>query len=283
MKKIKNYLAKSLTFLPDKIFCSITFLIKNKRLPNLDKPTYFNDKLLKLKLTERNPIQHTLVDKYAVREYIKEVIGKEYLIPLIGVYKSTEEIDFDKLPDKFVLKITNGSQNNIVCINKDQLNWVKVSRQLKKWMNINYYKRTREWQYNGIETKIVIEKYLTDPSGDLLDYKFYCFHGVPKFVQIDSSRFTGHKRDFYDIHLNEKIEFTMTYQNSNNTIQKPEGYAKMIEIVKSLSHNFKFIRVDLYNVSGVIYFGEITFYPDNCNGLIRPKKYEKILGNMLNI
>ena len=283
MKKIKNYLAKSLTFLPDKIFCSIIFLIKNKRLPNLDKPTYFNDKLLKLKLTERNPIQHTLVDKYAVREYIKEVIGKEYLIPLIGVYKSVEEIDFDKLPDKFVLKITNGSQNNIVCINRHQLNWVKVSRQVQKWMNIDYYKRTREWPYKGIEAKIVIEEYLTDPSGDLLDYKFFCFHGVPKFVQIDSSRFTSHKRDFYDIDLNEKIEFTVTYQNSNNTIQKPEGYAKMIEIVKSLSYNFKFIRVDLYNVNGVIYFGELTFYPGNCNELIRPKKYEKILGNMLNI
>lgn len=280
-KNTSQIISEFLSFLPDKIFCSITFLIKNKRFPNLDKPVFFNDKLLKLKLTYRDPIQHVLVDKYAVREYIKEVIGQKYLIPLIGAFESFEEIDFFKLPNKFVLKINNGSQNNFVCNDKLRLNWSEVSSQVKKWLNIDYYKRTREWPYKGINTKILIEEYLVDPSGDLFDYKFWCFDGKPTLLQIDMGRFSNHRRDFYDCESFEKLDYIISYPQSDDLIERPKNFIKMIEIAKKLSANFKFLRVDLYNIDGEIYFGELTFFPGNCNEPIKPVKVEKELGALL--
>lgn len=280
-KNIGQTFSVLLSFLPDNIFCSLTFLIKNKRLPNLHKPLYFNDKLLKLKLTDRIPIQHILVDKYAVRKHIKNVIGQEYLIPLIGVYKSFEEINFNKLPKKFVLKITNGSQNNFVCKDKHQLNWNKVSNLVKRWLNIDYYKRTREWPYKDVEAKILIEEHLTDPSGDLFDYKFWCFEGRPVILQIDKHRFSNHKRDFYDCKSFKKLDYFITYPQSDNLIDKPKNYLKMIDIAKKLSSDFKFLRVDLYNIEGKIFFGELTFFPGNCNEPIKPIEAEKELGDLI--
>lgn len=280
-KNIKNLLATILSVLPDKLFCTITFLLKNRRFPALNKPKYFNDKLLWLKLNRRDPIQNTMVDKFGVREYIKDQIGGEYLIPLIGVYDKVEDVDFDRLPSKFVLKITNGSQNNIVCTDKKELDWIKTSKKINKWLNINYYKRTREWQYKDVKARIVIEEFLDDPSGDLCDYKFYCFNGAPKFIQIDSSRFTSHKRDFYNIDFNKKLNYKMTYPNSDSQLGIPDNYNQMVSIAKQLSNNFEFLRVDLYNVEGKVYFGELTLYPDNCNGRIESRLSENEIGSFL--
>ncbi|RXQ93857.1 glycosyltransferase [Ancylomarina salipaludis] len=280
-KNIKNLFATILFIFPDRLFCTITFLLKNRRLPDLNKPVYFNDKLLWLKLNRRDPIQNVIVDKFAVRNYIKEKIGEEYLIPLIGLYNNFEGINFDELPNKFVLKITNGSQNNIVCTDKSELDWIKVSNQVNKWLNINYYKRTREWQYKDVKAQIIIEHYLDDPSGDLCDYKFYCFNGEPKFIQIDSARFASHKRDFYNIDFNEKLKYKMTYPNSDSQLIKPDNYKQMVSIAKRLSNNFEYLRVDLYNVKGKVYFGELTLYPDNCNGRIESKLSEYEIGSLL--
>nr|WP_319512543.1 ATP-grasp fold amidoligase family protein [uncultured Draconibacterium sp.] len=280
---IKQQLANSLSFLPDNLFCTITYYLKHKRIPNLKNPQGFNEKLLKLKLTVRENIQHVLVDKYAVRKYIKDTIGEEYLIPIIGIYNNEKEIDFKSLPNRFVLKITNGSQNNIICTNKEELDWDKILLKLKRWLGINYYKRTREWPYKDVPSKIIIEEFLNEPSGDLFDYKFWCFNGRPEFVQIDSARFGDHKRDFYDIDFNETLNFKITYPRSEHKHLRPENYDKMVKIAAELSNGFKYLRVDLYNIEGKIYFGEITFYPGNCNEPISPAYFENKIGQLLSI
>jgi len=283
IKKIKDILSYSLFFLSDKLFCQITFLLSNRRLPNLNNPTLFNDKLLKLKLNSRDPVHNIIADKYRVRDYVKKRIGSNYLIPMIGIFNSVDEINFNELPNSFVLKITNGSQNNFVCTSKSELNWHNLKSKVRGWLKKNYYLRTREWQYKNIKSRIIIEEYLKDPSGDLLDYKFFCFNGQPKFVQIDSSRYTNHQRDFYDINFEKKLNYRITYLNSQKEFQKPPNYNQMLKIATKLSSNFSFIRVDLYNVNKRIFFGELTLYPGNCNERISPNKFEKILGNLLKI
>lgn len=283
MKFIKNILASLLGFLPDHIFCKITFFIKQGRFPELHNPKLFNDKLLYLKLNDRKLSYSKLVDKYKVREYVAERIGKKYLVPLIGIYNQVVDIKFSELPDSFVLKITNGSQNNIICNNKNDINWDKMRKEVKTWCNKNYYNRTREWPYKNVENRIIVEELIKDNEVELKDYKFWCFNGVPKFVQIDSGRFTNHRRDFYDTSFNVKLPIQITYLPKQDILIKPDNYDKMLEIASELSKGYPFLRIDLYNVKGRIYFGEITFYPGNCNEKIRPLEYEQRLGDQLDL
>ena len=281
--RVNNLFSKILYLIPDKFFCKITYILKHKRFPNVKSPIYFNDKLLNLKLTERTDFYKTIVNKFDVRKYIAENIGAEYLIPIIGIYEKAEDIVFDNLPSKCVIKITNGSQNNIICTDKQKINWAKQVNRLNKWLKFDYYKRTREWPYKDQQAKILIETFLDNDSCPLMDYKFWCFNGKPKIVQIDIDRFVSHKRDFYDIEFNNKLDIKVTYPNSNKKMLKPDNYDLMVSLVKKLSKRFKFVRVDLYNTDGKIYFGELTLYPGNCNEVIYPIKYEEILGSYLKI
>lgn len=283
MKLLNNIFSLCLSFLSDKLYCQVTFLLKQKRLPNLKDPVLINDKFLYLKLNDRNLLYKSLVDKYTVREYVVDKIGEQYLIPIIGVYNNVQEIDINKLPNKFVLKITNGSQNNLICKDKTKLNWTYSKKQINKWAQQNFYKRTREWPYKGVANRIVVEKYLENNNGTLEDYKFWCFNGEAKFVGIDSDRFSNHKRDYYDVQMKKKLPFEISYKNSKKHKRKPENYDKMLEIVAVLSKSLNFVRVDLYNINGSIYFGELTFYPDNCNGRVEPFEYEKLIGDYLDI
>lgn len=279
-RNIKNILRDSLALLPDKQFCSLTFTIRHKRFPSLKNPKLLYDKLLYLKLTSRDPIQKILADKYEVRKFVKERIGEAYLIPLIGVYQSSKEIDINALPDKFALKPTTSSSYNLICTDKKTLDWKKEFDNIDKFINLDFYKKTREWQYKDLPKRFVIENHIADVNGNTYDYKFWCFNGVPTFVQVDSERFDNHKRDIFDIDFN-RLELKIVYENSKHEITKPKNYEKMVELAKELSKGLNFIRVDLYNIDGKIYFGELTFYPDNCNGTMYPSKYEKIYGDML--
>ncbi|MFP7221456.1 ATP-grasp fold amidoligase family protein [Priestia filamentosa] len=246
----------------------------------MDDPKFFNDKLLVLKLTERNPLYKKLVDKYEVREYVKEKIGKEYLIPLIGIYSSPSEVNYDKLPDKFALKPTAGSQHNIICTDKSTLDWNKESKKLRKWLKLDFYRRTREWPYKNLKNRFVIEEFIEDSKGNTADYKFWCFNGKPVTVQVHTDRFNDHKKGMFDIEFNNQLldygEKTIDFK-----IDKPENYEKMVELARILSEGFPFVRIDLYNLDGRIFFGEMTFYPANCNGKIRPLKYEQLFGEMI--
>lgn len=280
---IKEFIIKLLSFLPDEIFCRLTFLIKHKRLPNLKEPKYFNDKLLYLKLSIRDKKQSELVDKYQVRDFIKETIGEKYLIPLVGVYDKVEDIVIDNLPQKFVIKMTNGSQNNIICKDINKFNWTKSKVKLNEWLKYDYYKRTREWPYKNVRNRIVIEEFLETKDDNLIDYKFFCFGGEPQFIQLDIDRFKNHKRDFYDMNFEKIEDFNITYENSNNKQEKPQNFERMVSLVKKLAKSWKFVRVDFYNIEGTIYFGEITFYPGNCNEPIAPLKKRIELGNYLKV
>lgn len=283
IKALKNFLAYLCIPLSDSLYSKITYFLKHCRMPNLKNPVLFNDKLLYLKLTERNPLYHILVDKYEVRKFISKTVGSKYLIPLVGVFNSFDEINFKILPNKFALKVTNGSQNNLLCLDKEKLAWDDYKKDIDNWLKKDFYLRTREWPYKGLENRIIIEELLESEGGDLVDYKFWCFNGDPRFLQIDSDRFKRHKRDFYSIDFEKKLDYQITYPNSDKQINKPENYSEMLKIVRKLSSGLKFVRVDLYNVSGAIFFGEITFYPDNCNGPMGSIDTEEEIGMLLDL
>lgn len=279
---LKYTAAKFLSFLPDKQFCTLTFFLKHKRFPNLRNPVYFNDKLLYLKLTYRTPLQTKLVDKYEVRKYIKKKIGPEFLIPLIGVYEKPYEVNFEELPNKFVLKPTSGSQRNIICRDKSSMDWNQEMKELNKTLKLDHYMRTREWPYKDVPQRFIIEEYIEDSKGNTYDYKFWCFHGEPKFVQVDVGRFINHKRTIFDIDF-KPTDIWIEHEHVDFPLEKPKNYELMVEIARTLSSPFPFVRVDLYNIDGKIYFGEMTFYPGNCNERIRPIKYEKEFGDLLDL
>lgn len=283
MRKINDILALCFFFIPDRLFTRITFFLKIKRWPNLANPVLFNEKLLYLKLNERKDLYKTLVDKYDVRNYIKNMFGDEYLIPLIGVYDSIEQIDFKGLPDKFALKLTNGSQRNLICTDKSSINWDIDKKKINNWLKQDCYKRTREWPYKDKKARFVIEQYMADKNGQLNDYKFWCFNGEPKFVQIDVDRFHNHKRDFYDIDFKTSLPYIITYPHSSSVLIKPDNYVKMVDMARTLSTGLKFVRIDLYDIDGQIFFGEITFYPGNCNEKITSRKHETEIGNLLDL
>lgn len=245
-----------------------------KRILNLSNPKTFGEKIHWIKMYGNIEKYKDLVDKYKVREYITSKIGNDYLVKLYGVYKSTDEINIDLLPSSFVLKCNQGSGEVIICKDKSNFNWQDAKRLLDEWIEIDYYSITKEVQYKGIERRIICEEYLEDESGALRDYKIFCFKGKPQYIQVDSDRFIDHKRDFYDINW-RKINLKAKYKNSNYIIEKPSKLEEMLVVAESLSQNFEFIRVDLYCSNNRVYFGELTFTPDN--GCAAYEPYEKDL------
>lgn len=247
--------------LPTKLVLHIENFRGYHKLVNFKNPKYFGEKIQWLKLNGNLEKYSDYVDKYKVREFIKKEIGEEYLIPLLGVYEKAEDIDYSKLPDRFVLKINNGSGYNIVVKNKTELNIDKTNKQLNKWLKEDYAKMKKEPQYKNVRRKIIIEKYTADKDGKLNDYKFFCFNGKVKMFKVDFDRFLDHKCNYYDenckfLNINEG-----NYNNDKNAIILPNNIKEMINIAEKISTNFNFVRVDLYNVEGKIYFGELTFTP----------------------
>lgn len=255
--KIRNYI-------PTSIFTKYYYKkVMNKKL-NLKNPKTFNEKLNWLKLHYRNPIMPTLVDKYEVRNYIKKKIGKEYLVPLIGVYNSFEEINFDKLPNQFVIKCNHDSGSYVVCEDKSKLDWNKVREKITSHLDNNYYYQWREWPYKKIKPKILIEKYMEDKSTHSFDdYKFMCFDGEVDSVMVCTDRKSGTpKFRFYDKNWNlKKYNKASLNDNSKVTAKKPKRIKEMFELASKLSKGFPFVRVDLYYANNKIYFGELTFFP----------------------
>ncbi|MBR2240742.1 MAG: glycosyltransferase [Clostridia bacterium] len=254
-----------------------------KRFLNESNPEYFGEKIQWLKLYGNLEKYSDYVDKYVVRDYIKQTIGEEYLIPLIGVYSNSSEIDYSKLPEKFVLKINNGSGFNIIVKDKDKLNIKKTNKKLDKWMSNKYYKIKKENQYKNVKNKIICEEFINDKQGQLLDYKFFCFDGKPEFVKIDFDRFTDHKVNFYDMKWNKIDLREFGYDNYNGNVEKPANFEEMIYIVEKLAAQFNFIRVDLYNVDGKIYFGELTFTPASGRHAFLPLEMDKKIAEGIKI
>ena len=228
---------------------------------NLNNPQTFNEKLQWLKLYDRKDIYTTMVDKYEVKDYVKNIIGEEYIISTIGVWDKFDDIDFDKLPNQFVLKCTHDSGGLVIVKDKNHFDKNKARKKINHCLKRNYYLNTREWPYKNVKPRIIAEKYMVDESGyELKDYKFFCFNGKCKamFIATDRNPKTETCFDFYDTKF-KHLPFTNGHPNSSQKIKKPENFEMMIKLSEKLSKNIPQCRVDFYNINGKIYFGEITF------------------------
>ena len=251
---------------------------------NLKNPVFYSEKIQWLKLYEVKENYSQYVDKLEVRSFVKEKIGEDHLIPLIGIYNSVSEIDWKSLPDKFVLKCTHGSGSNIVCEDKSKLNYKDSSRKLKKWVERNYYWYGRSKPYKNIKPRIIAEEYMVDDSGfELKDYKIFCFNGEPKIIQVDYSHFTNNKRNIYDTEWNYLPVSFLYNSDPNVAINKPKNLSKMLDIARTLSNSFVHVRIDLYVVFDKIYFGEMTFFPESGFGEFEPSTFSKEMGNYIKI
>ena len=268
--------------LQDKEFLTKFFKRRAKLTMNWDNPITFCEKIQWMKLYNRHPIQTICADKYLARKFVAEHVGPDILIPLFGVYKNANEIDFTKLPSKFVLKANHGCAWNIICKNKETLDQDVVRKNLNSWLQIDYSTYGGEWVYKNIPRRIICEQFIGEDDNDVPDFKFYCFNGKPEFVQVSLERFHHHKMAFYNMSW-EKQPLSITYPPYSGPIEKPVNFERMVEIAKKLSENFKFIRVDLYNVKGKIYFGELTFYPGDGILEFMPKSYDLIFGDLLDL
>lgn len=253
---------------------------------NLENPKSFNEKLQWLKLYDRNPLYTKLVDKYKVREYISEKIGEGYLIPLLGVWDDPEDIDFDSLPNKFVLKCNHNSGLGMcICTDKSKIDIKKVKNELKSGLAQNYYLNGREWPYKNVSRKIICEKYMTDETGkNLRDYKFYCFDGKPKIVGIYQDRNSDKETtgDFFDMNF-EWVDLRFGMPNALNKPQKPQKFQEMIKIAEILSEGMPEVRVDLYISNNKIYFGELTFFDGGGFDKIEPLEWDYKLGSWIKL
>lgn len=272
---------KWFNFLPDKFYLKLVYWGETGKLLNLKNPKTYNEKLQWLKLYDRKKEYIQYVDKYEVRKYIKETLGEEYLIPLIAVYDSVEEIAWDKLPQKFVLKCTHGSKANIICKDKSKLAIDKAKKKLKRWMNKNWYYFGREWPYKAVTPRIVCEKYLMD---NIIDYKILCFNGVPKLIQVHLNRDSeDYTMDYYTLDWKKTKITKKGVKTTNDVAEKPSNLSEMIEISRTLSKNTYFSRIDLYNVGNKIYFGEITLFPTSGFAPLDNIEDELLLGKWINL
>lgn len=274
-----------LIHIPDKLYLKLMYrFIMGKKL-NLNNPKTFNEKLQWLKLYSRDPLYTTLVDKYAVKEYVANVIGEDYIIPTIGVYEKFDDIDFSNLPDKFVIKCTHDSGGVVVCKDKSKLDVAIAREKISKCLKRNFYYIGREWPYKNVKPRIIIEEFMEDGKNeDLNDYKFMCFNGKVKcsFVCSDRRSKDGLKVTFFDLDWN-KMPFQRHYPTSKKEIPKPVNYDKMIQLSEKLAKDLPFARVDFYEVNGKVYFGEITFFPGNGTEEFTPEEWDYTMGSWINL
>lgn len=257
-----------LDHLSDKAYLERLCLARMGKPLNIDNPKTFNEKLQWLKLHDRRPEYTMMVDKYAVRKYIADIIGEEYLIPLYGVWNNPEEIDFNELPNQFVLKCTHNSGVGLcICKDKSTLDIEKVKKELRKGLKQDYYLAGREWPYKNVPRKIIAEKYLTDYDGapSLTDYKFFCFDGKVDSVMVAHERHTGDPKFYFFDRQWQLLRLNVRGQNAppDFTLPKPKCIDEMFKIAGILSKGIPFVRVDLYQSNDKVYFGEMTFFPQS--------------------
>lgn len=280
--KASGIKAVLLSKLDDETYIKIKYKASTGQQLDLDNPQSFNEKIQWLKLYYHLPLYTQLVDKYSVRDYVKEKIGDKYLTRCYGVFLRFEDINFDKLPDRFVIKCTHDCGSVVLCDCKSKINKDKIRKKLSAALTRNYFYQGREWAYKNVIPRIIIEEYLDDHSTkDLYDYKFFCFNGIPKVLLVASGRNSNNLRmDFYDMDF-QKLPFERGHHNSNLSMKKPEGFKKMIELAAKLSKDIPFVRVDFYDIEGRIVFGEMTLYPAGGMGVFKPKEWDYILGDWL--
>ena len=266
----------------DKVFLKKQYEIRLQKELNLDKPETFNEKMQWLKINNRKENYIQMVDKYQVRSVVEDIIGKEYLVPLLGVYSNFDEIDFDKLPNKFVIKTTHDSGGVFVCEDKSELNKITLKKSINRSLKRNYYYHSREWPYKFVKPKIIIEQYLENDTNGLYDYKVWCFNGKARYIQFISGRKMKPKEVFFDTEWNMQ-NFTYLNPQYDKYVKKPEKLKDIITLSEKLSENIPFLRVDFYILQNKIYFGELTFYPNSGMTKWNPENIDNLLGKQVSI
>ena len=269
----------------DKVYLEKKFEAHMNQKLDFDEPQTFNEKLQWLKLNDRKSEYSMMVDKYAVRKYIADTIGQEYLIPLLGVWDSVDEIDFDKLPSQFVLKCNHNSGLGMcICKDKSKLNIDKVRRELRKGLAQNYYLTGREWPYKNVKPRIIAEKYMEDCKEELSDYKVHNFNGIPKFILVCRDRFknTGLTEDFYDDSWNHLDVKRPAYSNPGDQ-PCPSKLDLMLKLSKMLAKDIPFIRTDFYIIHEKLFFGELTFFPASGFSKFEPEEWDSTFGSWIDL
>lgn len=271
--------------MPDDEYLRRYYRARTGRELNLDHPQTFNEKLQWLKIHDRNQLYITLVDKYEVKGYVAKRIGNEHIIPTYGVWERFEDIDFNKLPDKFVLKTTHDSGGIVICNEKDKFNIKQARKILKRSLKRNYYYKMREWPYKSVKPRIIAEKFMVDESGvELKDYKVLCFNGVPKLIELHQGRFSDiHYQDFYDTNWQKTKICNIHEQQHPEIAPKPLCFEEMLDYSSLLAANIPHVRVDWYVINEELYFGEMTFYDAAGFDLYKDDNDDLLLGSWITV
>ncbi|RAV30992.1 ATP-grasp fold amidoligase family protein [Sinomicrobium soli] len=272
--------------LPGRLYLKLLFFLRLDYKLNLQNPQTFNEKLQWLKLNYRNPDLPKMVDKFDVKKYVGEVIGEKYVIPTLGVWDTFSEVNFESLPDQFVLKTTHDQGGVVICKDKNQFDIDSAKKKINRHLKKNLYHLSREWPYKNIKPRIIAEKYMVDvKAGELMDYKFFCFDGKPKLLYVASDRQNkkdGIKFDYFDLDFN-LLNITQAYAHSTNEIEKPKCFSKMIKLAEILSKNLPHVRVDFYEINGSLYFGELTFFHHGGFVPFHPEEWDYKIGSYLKL
>lgn len=264
------------------IYLQLMFLAKEGAWLNLKTPVTFNEKLNWLKNHYHKPIFTQMVDKYEAKALVSKMIGGGYIVPCLGIWDSFDEINFENLPDSFVLKATNDSSGAIVCNDKRELNIDSCRRRLNRSLKSNYYYSFREWPYLNVQPRIIAEQLLVDETGEVLrDYKFWCFDGIPTYMYITVKTDNVYE-NFYDMEFNP-VNIDHRFPRAVPEFEKPKCFELMKELASKLSKGLPFIRIDFYQVGNKVYFGEFTFYDWGGMRRFKTKKQDIELGKLLNI
>lgn len=281
----RKLLRKIRPMLSDQNYIKAYFFCRMGNRLNLEHPVSFNEKLQWLKFHDRHPEYTMMVDKYAVKEYVANTIGPQYVIPTLAVYDTVEDVDFDMLPHQFVLKCTHNSGGVVICKDKEAIDKEAALLKLKQGLSKSHYRNGMEYPYKGVPPRIIAEQYLSDDDAELADYKVHCFNGVPKLILVCKDRYadTGLTEDFFTVeweHLNVKRP---EHPNAEHPIGKPEELDELLNISRKLSDGMPFVRVDFYISRHKIYFGELTFFPASGMKPFVPESYDKLFGSWLQL
>ena len=284
--KGKKMLISVARLLPDRIYLQLVYHYHTGKWINFRTPKGFNEKIQWLKLHDHRPEYTTMVDKLLAKEYVGKIVGQKYIVPTLKVWDDPSEIDFDTLPDQFVLKCNHDSGGVVICRDKSVFDRKAAIKKLSARLKKNAYWQGREWPYKNVEKKVFAEEFMADDTNkELIDYKFYCFDGKPQFLYCSYAAFkNGSKHDqltFFDLDMNPAPFHRTDHDPFPDPIKKPENFDEMIELCQKLSKGIPFVRVDLYNINKQVYFSEFTFSPGSGYGIFSPEEWERKIGDMV--
>lgn len=275
---------KRVKMLDDMAFIEYMWFVNTGFWLDINNPKSFNEKIQWLKLYNRKTQYTNMVDKYEAKKYVSERLDQDCIIPTLGIWNTPEDINFENLPQKFVLKCTHDSGSVFICKDKKTFDVERVKKQLQEALNRNYYEKYREWPYRDVKPRIIAEQLLEDESSDdVMDYKIHCFNGVPKLIQVDYDRFTNHKRNIYDAEWTY-LDVEILYKtDKGHIIERPRKLEEMLMMASKLSEDMPYIRIDFYYINERIFFGEMTFHHGAGYEPIRPESFGREMGDWIDL